>query len=82
MSSAGSESGLVVSGIEALDVGLFSAVCAELEDAKEVQPPTLVAIPGQDGILERWAVTYFGAVVSPRYRPIERVLTFFLAKIS
>jgi hypothetical protein len=57
--------------MEAFDAGLFSAVCAELEDAREVQPPTLVAIPGQDEILKRWAVTYFGAAVSSGYRSVE-----------
>src|SRR4030095_13771371 len=64
MSSAGSESAPVVSGVEAFDATLFSAICAELEDAKEVQPPSLVVIPGQDGIVKRWAVTYYAPAVS------------------
>jgi hypothetical protein len=64
MSSAVSESVPLESGMEAFDPGLFSAICTELEDAKEVQPPTLVVIPGQDGIVKRWAVTYHGAAVS------------------
>jgi hypothetical protein len=67
MSSAGSVSAPVDSGVDSFDAGLFSAVCAELEDAREVQPPTLVAIPGQDKILKGWAVTYFGAAVSPEF---------------
>jgi hypothetical protein len=73
MSSSAFESALVDSGLDAFDTGLFSAVCAELEDAKEVQPPTLVAIPGQDGLLKKWAITYFAAAVCPRFLSVKGV---------
>jgi hypothetical protein len=81
MSSVTFESAPVESGLEAFDATLFSAICAELEDGKEVRPPTLAAVPGQDEILKRWAVTYFGAAVSLEFPSVERIIDLSSSKI-
>jgi hypothetical protein len=74
MSSTGSVAAPIESGVEVFDTTLFSAVCAELEDAKEVQPPTLVAVPGQDALLKKWTVTYFAAAVSLKFSSVKRII--------